>query len=44
MDHASAVVPTTGEIEPAGWRAGLDDMFAEVVAPQVTEAQVAGSR
>jgi hypothetical protein len=33
MDRAAAVAPRAAEIDPAGWLAGLDDMFAEVVAP-----------
>jgi SRSO17 transposase len=33
MDHAAAVARSVDEIDPAGWLAGFDDMFAEVVAP-----------
>ena len=33
MDRAAAVVPSVGEIDPAGWLGCFDDMFAEVVAP-----------
>ena len=33
IDHHAAVAPSVGEIDPAGWLAGFDDMFAEVVAP-----------
>jgi hypothetical protein len=29
----AAVVPGVGDIDPAGWLAGLDDMFARVLAP-----------
>jgi hypothetical protein len=30
--HHVAVTPSVGEIDPAGWLARFDDMFAEVVA------------
>jgi SRSO17 transposase len=33
MDRAAAVVPSVGEIDPAGWLGRFDDMFAQVVAP-----------
>jgi SRSO17 transposase len=33
MDHAAAVVPRVGDVDPAGWLDGFGDMFAEVVAP-----------
>src|SRR6266487_6539723 len=33
MDHATSVVPSVGEIDPAGWLGRFDDMFAQVVAP-----------
>ena len=33
MDRAVAVVPSVGEIDPAGWLDRFDDMFARVVAP-----------
>lgn len=33
IDHAAAVVPSVGGIDPAGWLAHFDEMFAEVVAP-----------
>jgi SRSO17 transposase len=33
MDHAAAVPPSVGEIDPAGWLERFDDMFARVLAP-----------
>jgi hypothetical protein len=33
IDHAAAVVPSVDGIDPAGWLAHFDEMFAEVVAP-----------
>ena len=33
MDHAAAVPPSVGDVDPAGWLDRFDDMFAEVVAP-----------
>jgi SRSO17 transposase len=33
MDHAAAVGPSVGEIDPAGWLERFDDMFADVLAP-----------
>ena len=33
MDHAAAVPPSVGDVDPAGWLERFDDMFAEVVAP-----------
>ena len=33
IDHAAAVVPSGDGIDPAGWLAHFDEMFAEVVAP-----------
>jgi hypothetical protein len=33
MDRAAAVVPSVGEIDPAGWLGRLDDLFGRVVAP-----------
>jgi SRSO17 transposase len=33
MDRVAAVVPSVDGIDPAGWRDGFGDMFAEVVAP-----------
>jgi hypothetical protein len=32
IDHAAAVVPSVDGIDPAGWLAHFDEMFAEVVA------------
>jgi len=32
IDHAAAVVPSGDGIDPAGWLAHFDEMFAEVVA------------
>jgi hypothetical protein len=33
MDRVAAVVPSVGEIDPAGWLDRFDDVFARVVAP-----------
>src|SRR5258708_39695069 len=33
MDHAAAVPPSVGEIDPTGWLDRFDDMFARVLAP-----------
>lgn len=33
MDRAAAVVPSVGDVDPAGWLDRFDDMFARVVAP-----------
>jgi SRSO17 transposase len=33
MDRAAAVVPSVGEVDPAGWLDRFDDLFARVVAP-----------
>jgi SRSO17 transposase len=33
MDRVAAVLPSVGEIDPAGWLDRFDDMFARVVAP-----------
>ena len=33
IDHAAAVVPSVDGIDPAGWLAHFDELFAEVVAP-----------
>ena len=34
MDRVAAVVPSVGDIDPAGWLDRFDDMFARVVAPE----------
>jgi SRSO17 transposase len=33
MDRGAAVVPSVGDVDPAGWLDRFDDMFARVVAP-----------
>jgi hypothetical protein len=33
IDRAAAVAASVEEIDPVGWLAGLDDMFARVLAP-----------
>jgi SRSO17 transposase len=33
MSRAAAVVPSVGDVDPAGWLDRFDDMFARVVAP-----------
>lgn len=33
IDHAAAMVPSVDGIDPAGWLAHFDEMFAEVVVP-----------
>src|SRR5258708_33118222 len=33
MSSAAAVVPSVGDVDPAGWLDRFDDMFAEVLAP-----------
>ena len=33
MNRVAAVVPSVGDIDPAGWLDCFDDMFARVVAP-----------
>jgi SRSO17 transposase len=33
MDRVAAVVPSVGDVDPAGWLDCFDDMFARVVAP-----------
>ena len=34
MDRVAAVVPSVGDVDPAGWLDRFDDMFARVVAPE----------
>jgi hypothetical protein len=33
MDRVAAVLPSVGDVDPAGWLDCFDDMFARVVAP-----------
>src|SRR5258707_7228246 len=33
MSSAAAVVPSVGDVDPAGWLDRFDDMFAQVLAP-----------
>jgi SRSO17 transposase len=33
MDHAAAVLPSVGDVDPAGWQDEFDELFAEVLAP-----------